>query len=96
MLLSHSEISEFNKCPQLWYNKYIKKLTPRAVISDGPLAYGIYGHKWLEEYYKSVATGADRETSVAQANKFITSLIMDFQVESRFGLDLLGYRSNGR
>lgn len=51
---SYSEVNDFLKCQQYWYNKYVRGLRRNSTVTGGPLAYGKLGHLWLEHYYRTL------------------------------------------
>lgn len=48
---SFSEVNDFLKCQQFWFNKYIRRIN-RKGKGAGPMALGTIGHLWLAEYYR--------------------------------------------
>lgn len=89
MIISNSEVSDFLKCEQYWFNKYVRELSPKGFIT-GPLAYGIYGHEWLAEYFKTRATGGTSDDGIAESNKLISKHLQDGMIDTDFMLHLIG------
>jgi hypothetical protein len=88
MIISNSEVSDFLKCQQYWWYKYILRLTPKGHIS-GPLAYGIYGHEWLSEYYLARANGGSKDDAIGAGNTAIGKLLVENKIDNEFALHLM-------
>jgi hypothetical protein len=99
---SYSEVNDFNKCQQYWFNRYVRGLS-RIGTTGGPLAYGILGHRWLEHYYRTLmeiagTNDVDYPTRIQAIGKANTELAIlmstdkkryDWGVYGRLVTDLL-------
>lgn len=88
MIISGSEVADYLKCQQYWFDKYVLKLTPKGTISD-PLAYGIYGHEWLYKFFNARSNGADIKEAIGEATSVISNLINNGEIDNNFALHLM-------
>lgn len=70
LILDSSQIDAFLTCPSIWDYQYRQRLIKADRAGNTPMDMGTLGHKYLEIYYKGLASGLSESVALEQSMSY--------------------------